>query len=399
MQRRLWLSIGIIVLIAAGLAPALTASGQGSAPSDPLLRLLHFVPDTPEARQWVVYGDEAAWLQSWGVPRVDNVDQLDALDRDPHTYWMFIMPYQTVPPQVLGVNTFLGENQRDYYGFDLFNADRFLEAGLPPQTISVIESSAEKQQIANTLIATGYQAQELDGGGTLYSILEDNQMALGQNVALPRVGMTGGLNRIIVLDGQLIVGRATNVVESSLQAQQGAIPSLAEDAVYTAAAQALDDESLSATGDLVGAIMIPQDAIAADIEALRQSLIAQFGPEALPPFDLVTFATRHAPGATYLILDVVFPAGTDAAAAADVLSNRLQNYVSLATGQPFAERWTFDRATSIEIDGLPVALVVMRVDDPPVAAEGEQANSAVFNWITVIERRDLGFLLTGSLAQ
>ncbi len=411
MLRRIWFSIGIIILVAVGAAPALTASGQDSAPSEPLRRLLRFVPDTPEARQWLSYGDEAAWLQSWSVPRVDNVDQFNVLDRDPHAYWMTIMPYQTYPPEVLGAQYLMSEDQRYYYGFDLFNADRFLEAGQPPLKAVVIEYSFPSQQIADALTTTGYQAQDLDGGATLYSILEDNEMALGQNVALPRVGMTGGLNRIIVLDGQIIVGRATNVVEASLQAQQGAIPTLADDPVYAAAVQALDDEHLSETGDLVGAILVQSEVLAnpaalvlganasdPDISLLRQSLRDQFGTEPLPAYSLVTFATRHTAGATYLILDVVFPAGTDAGAAADVLANRLQHYVSLASKQPLADRWTFDQAVGVEIDGLPVALVVMRVDDPPVAAAGERANTAVLNWATMVVRRDLGFLLTGSLA-
>lgn len=411
MKRRAWFLIGVIALLAAGLGPALTVSGQDSASGD-LLRLLTFVPDTPASRRWVSFGDEAAWLESWDVPRVDNVAQLDGLDRDPRAYWMFIMPTQTTPPEVLGLNYLLSEDQRSYYGFDLFNVDRYLEAGMVPETISVIEYSFNGQRIADALTATGYEAQTLESGGTLFSILQDNQVALGQNVALPRVGMLGRLNRIVVLDGQIVVGRATALVEDSLQAQQEMLPSLADDPVYAAAVQALDAEDLSDTGALMGVIMTQYDAAAdpvalvlggdaSDLETatLLTDLRDQFGTEPLPPYSLAVFATRHTPGATSLILEVVFPAGTDASAAADVLANRLQNYTSLATQRPLSERWTFDRAASAEIDGLPVALVVMRIDDPPVAEAGEPANTGVLNWITLISRRDLGFLVAGSLGQ
>lgn len=402
MKRRLFFILGVIALF---LLPSLPVSGQDNPPNN-LLRLLKFVPDTPNDRQWVTYGDEAAWLQSWAIPRIDNVDQLKALDRDPRAYWMFILPYQTAAPEVMGLNYLLSDNQRSFYGFDFFNVDRYLAAGMPLEDISVVEFGFDSKQIADALTATGYTSESLEGGGTLYSILQDGQSALGQAVSLPRVGMLGELNRIALLNGQMVIARATVLVENSLKAQQGGAPSLADDPAYIAAAQALDDPSLSDTGDLVGAILIqstmfadpaqllnPNMSVTAVLEAMRK----QFGDVPLPPFTLVTFATRHKSGATYLILDVVFPAGTDAKAASGILSERLQKYVSLVTKQPLSERWTFDRLANIEVNGLPVALVTMRVDDPPVAAAGEIANTGILGWLKLVQARDLGFLLTGSL--
>ena len=43
-------------------------------------------------------------------------------------------------------------------------------------------------------------------GGTLYSILDDYEISLD---LLPRVGSLGQLNRIALVDKQMIIGRAT----------------------------------------------------------------------------------------------------------------------------------------------------------------------------------------------
>ena len=94
-----------------------------------------------------------------------------------------------------------------------------------------------------------------------------------------------------------------------------------------------------------------------------------------------------------MILAVVFEQDADADAAAETLADRLQNYVSIATQQPLDERWTFEQATGIEAEGLPVALVVMRADDPPPTPQDAQlVNTAVWAWIRMILYRDTLFL-------
>jgi hypothetical protein len=118
----------------------------------------------------------------------------------------------------------------------------------------------------------------------------------------------------------------------------------------------------------------------------------------LPLYTMVAFGTRHShdAGATFLILALVFPPGTDAQAAADAVGARLRDYVSVRYQTTLEDRWTFDRAISAEVDGLPVALVVMRAADPPPTPEEEPlARAGVFSWIDLIFARDVGFLAPG----
>jgi hypothetical protein len=204
----------LIALLLAGLAAwgaAPHTASQAKTVADPVLRPLRFVPDTSNTRGWLAYGDLAAWHTSWDVPRIDNVAELDGLENDPRIYWMFIMPRQTQPPDSLGVQYLMQGDYRPAFGFDLFNLDRFLQAGYPPDAITAAEGSFEAAQIEDALAASGYTAQPLETGGTLYSIREDYEMDPASDLPMP--GRLGALNRIALLEGgKLLIARATGVV-------------------------------------------------------------------------------------------------------------------------------------------------------------------------------------------
>lgn len=402
----------IILVIAALFAPLCrpAASGQEAPPND-VLRLLRYIPDTPDIRlNPVAYGDLVAWYTGWNVLRVPNLAMVDLLPRDPHAYWMFIMPKQVAPPEVLGLQYLLIDDLRGTYGFDLFGAERFIYTMNPPDEVSILEHTFDPAAVADRLIESGYESTALESGGSLYSLWDDYETVLSDldvRDQWPRTGWLGALNRIALVDGRIVVGRATANVTRAVGASQGVIPSLADDPAYAAAAQAALDPALADTGELVGLIfsqalyvddpmgpILNTSALNAD---QLESLIAQHAEgytQAIPLYTLVGFATRHAPGATYNILAMVFPPGEDAAAAAETLGQRLAAYESLWESKtPFGERWALDRALAVNVDDLPVALVVMRQDDPPPAPDGERANTALLTWIDLIVTGDLGFLM------
>jgi hypothetical protein len=394
-RKEIAMRIRLILLLSAMAllwAPGGAASGQddGSA----LIDWLAFVPATPQNVENLVYfGDLEAWHTSWGVPRVSRFEQLDVLDPDLRAAWMFTMPTQLVPPEALGMQYLLLDEQRPFYGFDIFAIDRLLSGGAPPDSVTVLEHRLDPAAIGDTLIASGYEAGDVDGG-TLYSMLDDYEISFE---GLPRVGSLGQLNRIALVDDRIIIGRATAPVTGALAAAQGETPSLAAMPMWVAGAKALDDPALDGTGELVAA-MLWQTLITDDPLTMLAPASAQPTPQfsdPLPVYTLLAFGTRHTEGASYLVLAVVFPPDTDAAAAADILAERLQNYVSLATREPLADRWTFDRTAATEIDGWPVALAVMRVDDPAPAEPDQPPARVSISWSELIFRRDLGFLIVG----
>jgi hypothetical protein len=394
MKSRLFiLSLSVLLIVS-------LLAGCGSDKSESaLLRLLRFVPDTPEYREWLTFGDADAWHSSWNIPRIDNWDELDNLDREPRAHWMFILSGQTAPPDSLGIQYMRIDDQRGFYGFDLFNLDRYLLAGSPPGWITVVEFSFDKAQIADALTASGYEAEKLETGGTLYSILDDNEYALEFPT---KTGQLGNLNRVALLDGQMVIAKATANVTNALLAHSGESSSLADNLNYVAAAKALEDPALKETGELVG-VIFTEGPVLADpslyllpgaSEQVQDQLTGYAEGPQLPIYTLVAFATRHTEGASYLILAVVFPEGADAAAAADILADRLQNYTSPYYDRPLDERWAFEKATGVKAEGLPVALVVMRVDDPPpIPEDAPLVNAAVLSWYELVTRRDTLFLM------
>jgi hypothetical protein len=397
------------LVLCVGLALATAAIGSCGGGERALqgafYKFLHFVPDRPEYRDYLTFGDAAAWYTSWDVPRIDSVDQLEALGREPRAYWLYIMPKQTNPPDYM-FQYFLLEDLRSFYGFGPFDLDRYLVGGNPPSSITVAGFSFDAKQIADALTGSGYQAEKLQPEGTLYRIRGDNEIDPDSPI---KTGQLGHLNRIALLDGEMIIGRATAPVTASLAAYNNQIPSLADNPEYVALLQALDDPVLAGTGELMGAIVMSggdtlEGYIARGLEYRAtpeqvQAKLAELrqGPQ-LPAYSLVAFVTRHTKGATYLILAVVFPEGTDAQAAADLLVDRLRNYVSPFYGGLLADVWaehgtTVEKGVAVKANGLPVAVILVRADDPPPAPPDQATvGAAVSSWWDLVMRRDLGFL-------
>lgn len=389
---------GRLVWVMAALALALIglqpAAGQGDSPeAAALLTLLRFVPDAPEYRAFLVYGDAAAWHAAWDIDRPDSQAALERMSRVDRAYWLSILYQQTAPPDSLGV-LYLGTEdvrQRDTYGFNFFDVDRFLAAGEPPDWITLAYLGVEPEAVSAALLESGYAETALAGGGLLYSQRDDYAF----DAASPlRSGVSSDMNRVALLDGLTLTGPATDLVTAAAQAGAvdaagGEAPSLADDPAYQAGVAALTSGAASAeAGLLVGAIFI--DGMQFAVEADDASL-ADVAP--LPPVSLAAFGTRHTPGMSSLMLAAVLPPGSDPAAAAEDLGRRLRRYYSRGIGVLLADYWQVETMVGREYGGLPVALVVLRVDDPPPTPDEQPLVDAhVLSWWELIARWDVGFL-------
>ena len=387
MRTRLVLILGIIALV---WVPIGAASGQddGSA----LLDWLAFIPATPlNAENPVCFGDLDAWHTSWGVPRPRTLQQLDFLNRDWHAAWLFTMPKQLVLPEALGLQYLFQDEQRPFYGFDIFGIDRFVYAGAPPDMVTVLEHHLDPAAIGKALVASGYEAGDVNGG-TLYSILDDYEISFE---GLPRVGSLGQLNRIALVDNQMIIGRATAPVMDALAAAQGETLSLAAMPAWTAGAKALDDRAgrhrRAGRGDPVA-----DDDRGGPADCARPGRgPAHAGPlRAAAPYALLAFGTRT-PKARRIWCWRWFSC-----------LGRIQGRrrMSWRAGYKIMSAWrrashspSAGRSTAPPprgIDGWPVALAAMRVDDPAPAGPDEQPAGVSLSWRTWCSG-DLGFLAAG----
>jgi hypothetical protein len=180
-----------------------------------------------------------------------QVPQTFENDREALLQWGNLLR-QTTPAHVLGIDYLAHEEQRAFYGFDLLNVDRWIEAGNPPAETNAFEFSFDGVTIDTALRNSGYAIEELDGGGTLYSIGEDYKPNLNFPMA---VGQLAATNRIVLLQGQMIITRATQDAHNALLAHDGHLPSLAQNAAFVTAGNALYVSDLAEMGELVGVLI------------------------------------------------------------------------------------------------------------------------------------------------
>lgn len=335
-----------------------------------LLEYLGYIPDEPEYRTNIYFGDAAAWYRAWGIAKPGSFTE--AWESDYREEVVHVLPAQTTPPDFL-FQYAMFEDVKGFFGFDIFSAKQYLTAG-QANRISIVDLN-DNLSINEALTSYGYTSESMSGG-MLYLYGEDN---IGMNPDSPsKTGQLTNLNRIHLDADRLIITRNTDTIQAALDSSSGKIASLSDNPIFQAAAEALEVNALSDLGELVGVIV-------SDLEYLNK----------LFDFDLAAFATYHKNDTAKLALILVLPKGQDADNAADVIAERLQSYKSrMLGGATLEEAWTFESAQGMQVNGLPVAVVVMHAD----VHEGEQEPLGryvnVWSWFRLVLARDLGFLET-----
>ena len=286
------------------------------------------------------------------------------------------------------------EDQIGLLGFNFLTMDRYVEAGHPPALLTIADFSFDEAQIGDALTKIGYQSHK-SKNGILYSIRNDYEADYQSPIITIQ---SPNLNRILLTNGRMIMGAATEVVEKSLSAHANEIPSLAENDTYIAMSQAIGGDILSDVGKMVGIILIDGPTLNYTInQRLKDRPSGQsdnYFQQSLPDFDLAGFATFQNEKTSFLTLILVFPKDTDALSSADILAERLQTYTTLDDRVPFKEWWTVEKATVSPINGLPVAIVVMKAEAREF--QGPLGNDlSVLTWIPLIFNQDILFLKTG----
>ncbi len=344
----------------ASMAP-ITLSGRAAA----LESLLRYVPDSAEYRDYLTFGDYDAWLRSWALERPDNIDDLLQMSEPESRLWKFRMIAQTTPAAAFHIAYLMAEDMRETHGFSFFDALSYLEAGAPPQMLSVVMQNRNRSDIEEALTTFGYESATLNEETVLYSIGEDFEVNLEAESV---IGRLGNLNRIAIQDDRLIIAGGASIVEDAVAGAGDELASLADAPDYRRLLQSLDAPELTDVGELVGVILFDADSSAASYadsppsEGAPAQVVAQGerisqAQPSMPTYSLAGLATYRAADATYLGLHVLFPTVEDAEAARDALAERLPGYVSSWTGTPLP--WTLEDAFVLD----ETAVVVMRLDE------------------------------------
>lgn len=381
--------------------PAISINVNPAPPTRPeaiaestLENFLSLVPWNKDYRSLVMFGDMLGWYEGTGIARQDSLAEAQTLPDTQREAWLFGMYGQTTPPAVLGVNYLASADMREYYGFSFFDALQSVEAGSPPNGITIVRVDASAAMIHVTLAGMGYTVEDISGA-TLYSLHDDYEMdTAGSNV----FGRLAQLNRIAILDTAdasaitLLIGRATSVIENALGAGAGDVPALLDDPFVAAVAHEIDANSFDAPGALVGTIMmggpIPADPMAAlgeRGEAITDAL-RRYGDAPLDQWIQAGFTTHRDGDAVYLTVLLALTPGADARMNAERLAERMQEYPGLAAQMPEDEAWLLHAHGAGGSAEIPIAWVTMRVNDARVNRD---------NWMRAISMRDQLYLTPG----
>jgi hypothetical protein len=387
--RQLQIGNGTEEPIVQGVPNAAVTPNAVSGRAASLESLLRYVPDSPQYRHYLTFGDYDEWLRSWAVDRPVDMDDVLLMGELESRLWKFRMIAQTTPAAAFYMPYLAVEDMRETHGFSFFDAHTYLEAGAPPQVLTVVTHSRSEADIEAALTSFGYEAEAVNDNTVLFSIGGDFEINLESESA---IGRLSGLNRIASQDGTLIIAGGSSIVEDAVAGAGDELASLADAPAYREFLRSLDTPGLIAVGELVGAILFDAESPAASyaqetpsesapVEVVAQwERISQEQPF-LPSYSLAGLVTYRVPDATYLALHVVFPNAEDAELAYDILAGRLQDYVSTWTGMPLP--WMLEDAFVTD----ETAIVVMRLD------ETVEEPSTV-SWFDMIISADTTFLLS-----
>jgi hypothetical protein len=239
----------VVAVIAAAVAAAGCSSGDGaptatavaasdSAPgSGPLTELLRSVP--PDHVELVTFGDLAA------TARLNEVERPDPAAGDEEAQRFVVAAaggsHRVVLP-ILFTRADAGQSRQEL-GFSLADADQLLEAGAPPDALTVVAGRIDPDTVAAATAAHGARTGPLDAAGgepfTLHRFGEEGELDIRQATPMRPLGNAG---RPAVRDGLALWASTDATVHDAADAADATAggPSVLDAPEVAAVAAALD---------------------------------------------------------------------------------------------------------------------------------------------------------------
>lgn len=157
-----------------------------------------------------------------------------------------------------GLRSSQGE-YRDAFGYDVFQIDREISAGQPPEVLSRMEGTFDAGAIVAKLQAGGY-AQASQSGITYYTIRGDSELSLTDSRG--RLAL-GRMNRVAADEERVTAAPKTELIVAALNAEAKKIATVDASASLRALATALGGVTSMITfppgaSDVVEAVLQPQ---------------------------------------------------------------------------------------------------------------------------------------------
>lgn len=242
-----------------------THSAGGTNELNPLLELLHSIPQEPTYPQMqaltISYANYRAVERANGVPNPANRDEYAVMDDTVRAWWQTSLLRITAgPPGFVNLTQDKIETMPELVGFDYFDMDQALNYGAAPYIGTLVRSDAPAFDWARTsdaLSARDYDPRR-SAAGIAWGRGGDGQTDLDA-IALgdPFGGDVGLASRVAVLDSTTVANAFLwGILLATADAYEGDVPAIADMPEYRVMAQALRPNQ----GELLQAFILNQDA-------------------------------------------------------------------------------------------------------------------------------------------
>lgn len=322
-----------VAVIAAAVAAAGCGSGDGApsatavsaaasaSGSGPLTELLRSVP--PDRAELVTFSDLAATARLNGAERPGPV----ASDEEAQRFVVAAAggPHQVVLPSLF-TRADVGQSRQEL-GFSLADADQLLEAGAPPDALTVVAGRIDPDTVAAATAAHGARTGPLDAAGgepfTLHRFGEEGELDIRQATPMRPLGNAG---RLAVRDGLALWASTDAIVHDAADATVGG-PSVLDAPEVAAVAAALDRAGVYACH------LLPSDEMRAPAGTPNRQ-------ELLEPWSHAGVGVGWRDGRRSFVVVLAHPDQQTAAANADLLRRIVTTGRSVASGDPWSDLLT-----------------------------------------------------------
>ncbi|MGC4105148.1 MAG: hypothetical protein QM753_02185 [Thermomicrobiales bacterium] len=270
-------------------------------------------------------------------------------------------------------------------GFVPMEADRALETGMPPESLSLFQGAFDRERMEAAWEATGYQQVPLDEGGVLWTVGEEGEFDAKHPLAAVS---PGAFNNLILLDDETLAISRKGVTARAMAQQMAAGGSSMLDMPHVGEAiRSLLPETASSmlvSGEVLVPRGVPDLTATGDEPEMPAAAMAIFGVEAGfegVPVD-TSSETTVLPGDTPVAevkrtqARLTMRSAEDAAVAVEVAAERWETLDSLVNGEPYNDLMLLLDAE-------------VSADEPTVAAFDFDQGSAGNRWVNLVSAQDL----------
>lgn len=355
------LKLTLIIAILATFMLALNTGAQEDdpqpEPQHPLLDMLALVPNTPRSvNGLIMFSDWLAVEAAYpGTKKVTSWAEFDALGPDndeliEQTRWwkVFINMLSNIGPYLLA-----SEDAPEVVGFDLFEVDRVISYGSPPEQVLALQGGFDMAAVRAAFGNQGF-TQEADGTDSVELWCGPDGCDAGletslseHNPANPFGGELGRKQPLVIGEDYLLSSPSIGVVEDHLDVLAGGRESLADLPEYQAVVAALIEQGVVIQASFIDGEMLGQLADSSLMvnsgrplepeqqRALLETMLEEY--ETLPAPELIAFADVTTETEQVGVVALVYDNVDDAEHGTEIVKGRLESYSSVRAQRPFAD--------------------------------------------------------------